>query len=72
LGAAYRRTPCRAYIGSIVFIVEGIISRLNKTPKAYSGYSKQPGYRYGMVKRRRQLVKGGYRFNPRTREWVKR
>jgi hypothetical protein len=68
LKAAYHRTTCRT---SIIFVVQGMISRLNKNPNAYSGRSKQPGYAYRMVKRRRQLIKKGYRFDPKTKELVK-
>jgi len=69
---AYHNTACRTHLGWVIFIVQGIISRLNKNPKAYSGCSKQFGYRYNMLKRRRRLLKKGYRFDPKTREWVKR
>jgi len=43
---AYHNTTFRTYLGTIVFVVHGLISRLNKNPKAYSGCSKMLGYRY--------------------------
>lgn len=70
--AAYHHTTYTNHIGTVIFIVQSMISRLNKNPNACSGRSKQPGYRYGMVKRRRQLLRKGYRFDRKTREWVKR
>jgi len=71
-GAACHNTTWSPRTGSIIFIVQGIISKLKKKPNAYSGCSKQPGYAYEMVKRRRELLKEGYRFDSKTREWVKR
>jgi len=75
-GAAWFLAAChnRTYTTSlttVIFIVEGIISRLNKNPNAYSGCSKQPSYRYNMLKRRRKLLKEGYKFDPKTKEWIK-
>jgi hypothetical protein len=67
----YPNTTCRTHLGWVIFTVQGIISRLYKNPKAYSGCSKQFGYRYKMLKRKRRLLKKGYRFDPKTREWVK-
>jgi len=72
LGAASHNRTYATYLTTIIFIVESIISRLNKNHNAYSGRSKQPGYRYQMLKRRRRLLKEGYKFDPNTREWVKR
>jgi len=70
--AAYHRTTYTNHPGTVIFVVQGVISRLNKNPSVYSGVSKHPGYRYNMLKRRRKLLKEGYRFDPETREWVKR
>lgn len=67
--AAYQNTTYRA---SIIFVVQARIIEFNKSPNAYSGITRQPGYRYQMVKRRRNLLKEGYKFDPKTREWVKR
>ena len=69
--AAYHNRTYATYLTTIIFIVQGIIPRLNKNPNAYSGITGQPGYRYHMVRRRRNLAKEGYIFNPETREWVK-
>ena len=60
LKAAYDNTTYRV---SMIFVVQGIIPRLNKNPNAYSGRSKQPCYAYQMLKRRRKLVKEGYKFD---------
>jgi len=70
--AAYHHTTYTNHPGTVIFVVQGIIPRLNKNPNACSGRSKHPVYRYNMVKRRRKLRKKGYRFDPKTREWVKR
>jgi len=70
LPAACHKTLCRANLGTVIFIVQGTISGLNKNPNAYSGRSKQPGYAYQMVKRRRKQFKKGYKFNPKTRGWI--
>ena len=69
--AACHNTTYATYLGTIIFVVQGIVSRLNKNPNACSGRSKHPGYAYHMVKRRRKLVKEGYKFNRKTGEWVK-
>ena len=55
-------------VNSIIFTVQGTISRLNKNPNACSGRSKQPSYACNIVKRKRQLIKEGYKFDPKTRE----
>ena len=70
--AACHNTTYRDNFGTVIFVVQGIISRLNKSPNAYSGCSKQPGYRYSTLKRRRKLLKEGCKFDPKIREWVKR
>jgi len=72
ISAACHNRTYATYLTIIVFIVEGIISRLNKNPNAYSGRSKKRGYACEMVKRRRQLIKEGYKFNSKTREWIKK
>lgn len=36
-----------------------------------TGRSKQPGYKYQMVRQRRELLKKGYRFDRKRAEWVK-
>jgi len=69
---ACHNTPCIPYIGSIIVIVEGIISRLNKNPNAYLGCSKEPGYAYRMLKRRRKLFKESYKFDPKMKEGIKK
>ena len=69
--AACHNTTYTNHPGSIIFIVHGIIPRLNKNPNPRSGRSKQPGYAYQMVKRRRKLLKEGYTFDPKTKEWIR-
>ena len=43
LRAARHKSTCRIYLGSIIFVIQGVMLRLSKNPNAYSHYSKQPG-----------------------------
>jgi len=71
MAACHNRTYATC-LATVIFVVQAKIPRLNKNPNAYSRVSKQPGYAYQMLKRRRKLLKEGYRFDPKTREWLKK
>jgi len=60
-GCAWLLAACHktTYRVSIILVVQTRIVKINKNPNAYSGITRQPGYPYQMVKRRRRLLTEG-------------